>query len=70
MTESSIVSISLYNAMAEKIAVIINNERKDAGIYKEKFNRSALAPGVYFFRTEIQSASGSSIETRPMVISE
>lgn len=48
---SSFVNISIYNALGEKVAELVN-ESKEAGEYEVSFNASDLSSGLYFYKIE------------------
>ncbi len=57
----SLINISLYNIIGEKIAVLINAE-KDEGIYKLTLDDSKLSSGIYFIRMETRTGYSSVIK--------
>lgn len=67
LAEQGIVNLCVFNPMGEKIAVILNNESKDAGSYKVRFDGSGLASGIYFVKLEGQCRGKIFIDTRPII---
>lgn len=64
------VTLSIYNAVGEEIAVLLN-EAKNIGYYSTEFDGSNLTSGVYFYRIKASSASGSGqifVETKKMIL--
>jgi hypothetical protein len=49
LPNESFVSLTVYNILGQRVAVLVNDERP-AGIYEVQFNGSKLASGVYFYR--------------------
>ncbi len=50
--EDGIVKLTIYNLIGEKVITLVD-EQKQAGIYTELFNASALNSGVYFYELRI-----------------
>jgi photosystem II stability/assembly factor-like uncharacterized protein len=61
---NSFVSIKIYNLIGEEIAVLVNNEFKDAGFYEVTFDGINYASGVYFYRIE----AGKFVQSKKMVL--
>jgi len=40
----------------------------NAGSHKAKINASQLSPGMYYYRMNVESKSGSTSKTRTMII--
>lgn len=49
LPEASIVTLSIYNILGEKIATLLN-EKKEAGSYSIDFDASNLSSGVYIYQ--------------------
>ncbi len=64
LPKSSFVTIKIYDAKGSEVAVLINNEYKEAGRYNAMFNGSNLASGIYFYTIE----AGNFTATRKMVL--
>ncbi len=56
--ELSFVSIKLYNLLGEEIKTLVNEE-KEKGNYSINFSGEDLPSGVYFYKLEVNSVSGS-----------
>jgi len=70
LPESGNVSLVIYNSIGDKIAVIIDNESKDAGTYKVQFDGSQLAAGIYMYKIEVQGETRNYVKTRSMIVTE
>ncbi len=70
LPESGSVSLVVYNSIGDKIAVIAENETKDAGTYKVQFDGSQLAAGIYMYKIEVQGVTRNYVKTRSMIITE
>ena len=62
----SIVSLSVYDMFGRRVAVVIDNQTKDAGKYIEQFNASDynIPSGVYYFTLQI----GNIVEKQKMIL--
>jgi len=63
LPKASLVSLSVYDILGREVSVLVN-ERRDAGVYEVKFDGSALASGVYFYRLQ----AGDYVASRKMLI--
>ena len=54
--ELGFVSLKVYNLLGKEVAVLVN-EKLSPGIYKETFNGSNFASGVYFYRLVVSSSN-------------
>jgi hypothetical protein len=61
--EKSIVKITLFNAIGEEVALVLNEE-KESGYHQVEFKAAALPSGVYFYQLQ----AGSFVETKKMVL--
>jgi len=61
--EPGMVLLNVYDILGNEVATLVNEE-KAAGRYKLRFDASALASGLYFYRLQ----SGDFIETKKMVL--
>ena len=57
------VTLTIYDILGNEIATLLNEE-KSPGIYKIKFNATALASGNYIY----QIKAGSYIHSRKMIL--
>jgi hypothetical protein len=48
--KTSNVTMKVYDVLGKEVAVLVNNELKQAGFYTVEFNASNLASGIYFYR--------------------
>lgn len=65
LRERSKVSLVVYNILAQRVAVLVDNEL-DAGEYRFLFNASSLPSGVYIYRL----AAGEFVQQRSMVFTK
>lgn len=71
--QESKISLIVYDILGNEVAVLANNEFREAGTYSIEFNTSELklSSGVYFYQLNaVPSSSGgkSYVETRKMMI--
>lgn len=64
LPQNTYVTIKIYNALGEEVAVLVNNEWKSTGRYSVKFDGSNLASGIYFYHIE----AGTFKDTKKMVL--
>jgi hypothetical protein len=64
LPQDNYVTIKVYNAIGEEIAVLVNNEWKQTGRYSVNFDASNLPSGIYFYTI----TSGSFKDTKKMVL--
>jgi hypothetical protein len=64
LPEQSNVTISIYNVVGQRVAVLVNNEVLEAGIHEVQFNASNLASGTYLYRIQ----ANNFISTRKMLL--
>jgi hypothetical protein len=60
---ASNVRLVVYDLLGREVAVLVN-EQRPAGYYKDSFDASSLASGIYIYRL----TAGSFVETRRMVL--
>lgn len=48
--KTSAVTLKIYDVVGREVAVLVNNELKQPGMYNIDFNASNLASGIYFYR--------------------
>jgi hypothetical protein len=58
--EAADVTLRVYNSLGKEISTIIMNEKLNAGIYEVSFNGHNLSSGIYFYRIESVSLTGTS----------
>jgi hypothetical protein len=56
--------MKVYDVLGKEVAVLVNNELKQAGFYTVEFNASNLASGIYFYRIN----AGDSSAVKKMVL--
>ena len=61
---SSQVDLRIYNLLGQEVAVLINNEELNSGVYKYSFYASQLPSGVYFYRIIAEDF----VETKKMLL--
>jgi hypothetical protein len=57
------VDLSVFDILGRRVSVLVN-DRRDAGVYEEKFDGSNLASGVYFYRLQ----AGDFVQTKKLLI--
>jgi hypothetical protein len=57
------VLLTVYNTLGQKVTALVQGEQ-DAGSYEVKFDGSALASGVYFYRLQ----TGSFVNTKRLLL--
>ncbi len=62
--EKTNVTIIIYDILGRKVKTLVDNEEKVRWKYKVKFDGSALASGVYFYRIQ----AGSFTQTKKMIV--
>ena len=63
LPQRSHVTLTVFNTLGQLVATLVN-ETEDAGNHNVRFDASALASGVYFYRIQ----SGSFVQTKRLVI--
>ena len=63
--EAGFVSLSVFNILGEKIAVLVN-ELKNSGSYEVKFFKQDLIAGIYFYSLSVNGFT----KTRKMVLAK
>jgi hypothetical protein len=61
--EWSMIKLSVYNAIGQEVAILVNEE-KQTGLYTIEFDATELTSGIYFYKLQ----SGNYVETKKMVI--
>jgi|WetSurMetagenome_2_1015567.scaffolds.fasta_scaffold03294_2 hypothetical protein len=63
VAEKSQVTLSVFNALGEKVATLVNDERMP-GYYDVRFTADGIAAGVYFYRI----TAGSFVQTNKLIL--
>jgi len=63
LPERSFVKLTVYNALGQEVAVLVDEE-KSPGKYAVTFDASKLSSGIYFYRLETPKF----IETKKMIL--
>ena len=63
LPRASHVNLTVYDVLGRELSRLVN-ERMDAGYHDVKFDGSALASGVYFFRLQ----AGSYVQTKKLML--
>jgi len=58
------VTLKVYNAMGQLIAVLADNELTGAGVKEVNFNTNGLASGIYFYIIK----AGDFTQTKKMIL--
>lgn len=64
LPNDNFITIRIYNAIGEEVALLVNNEWKTTGRYNVKFDGSHLASGIYFYSI----TAGPFKDTKKMVL--
>jgi len=64
LPQVSDVKLTVYNALGQKVATVLNNQRYTSGMHSVNFDASRLASGVYIYRLE----ANNFIADRKMVL--
>jgi glucose/arabinose dehydrogenase len=71
IVEFALVKLAVYDLLGREVAVLVN-EKKEAGIYKVKFDASGLPSGVYFYRLlarpEREGQGGRYVEAKKLCV--
>ena len=63
LPHKSPVLLTVYNTLGQRVATLVQGQQ-EAGSYEVKFDGSALASGVYFYRLQ----AGSFVQTRKLIL--
>ena len=63
LPQESFVQLNVYNVSGQRVAELVS-ERRPAGVYKEPFDASSLASGIYFYRMQAEGF----VQTRKLVL--
>jgi hypothetical protein len=63
LPRASQVTLSVFDILGREVSVLVN-ERKNAGSHEVKFDGSALASGVYFYRIH----AGDYVATKKLLL--
>jgi hypothetical protein len=66
VAKQSVVSLKIFDVLGREVAVLINNEVKQAGSYNAEFNASNLPSGVYYY----QIKAGDFTDTKKMILTK
>ena len=66
----SVVKLTVYDVQGKEVRTLISNETRTAGAHSFNFNAEGLASGVYFYRIQAESVSGTRTftETRKLTL--
>jgi subtilisin family serine protease len=65
--QTSNVSIDIFNVVGERVANVINNTL-EAGYHQLNFDASNLSSGTYIYQLKANSANGTFVETKKMLL--
>jgi len=69
LPESGEVTVSVFNAIGQQVAILANREQQTAGVYTLNWDAGSAASGVYFYRIEVAGSSGSNfMDVRKMTL--
>jgi ELWxxDGT repeat protein len=63
LPRTSQVNLTVYDILGREVSVLVN-ERRDTGVHEVKFDGSALASGVYFYRIQ----AGTFVATKKLLL--
>ncbi len=63
LPERSTVSLTIYNSLGEKVSILVE-EAQEPGYHDVKFDGTALASGVYFYRIQ----AGDYVATKKLIL--
>lgn len=66
VAKQSVVSLKIFDVLGREIAVLVNNEVKQAGSYNAVFNASNLPSGIYYY----QIKAGDFTDTKKMILTK
>ncbi len=64
LVKSERVTVTVYNALGQVVATLVNNERLDRGAYRVAFEGAKFSSGLYFY----QIKAGSFSEVKKMML--
>lgn len=64
--QPGLVSVLVYNALGQEVAVLANGKKMTAGTHTMEFDASRLGSGVYFYQVQY----GSDVKTGKMVLTK
>ncbi len=67
LAEQKKVTLTVYNRLGNKVAVLVNDELQRPGRYLVKFDASKLPYGIYTARLEIRSENFSALYEEKMI---
>jgi hypothetical protein len=59
LPEGGDVTVSVFNSIGQRVAVLVNNESRAAGAYTVNWDAGSEASGTYFYRIEVTAESGA-----------
>lgn len=65
------VTVKIYDLLGREVAILLNNEFKNAGRYELNWNAGNYASGVYIYRIEVRQAGSATVDyvsTKKMVL--
>ena len=67
------VSVEIYNTLGQRVRILADDERQDAGYYRVEWNGrnedgKSVASGIYFYRLIAESRLGVFIKTQKMML--
>lgn len=70
LSESSVVSLTIYNTLGQEVLKSIESKQMNPGTYSVRFDASGFSSGVYYYRLKILSVTGkefSSIKSMTLI---
>lgn len=64
LASSSDVTLEVFNMLGQKVATLLQNEKRSAGDHNQSFNASSLSSGMYVYRL----STSSFVQSRKMML--
>jgi hypothetical protein len=58
LAEAGPVNLILYNARGQRVATLLDNAQRPAGVHEQRFDAGQVQGGVYFYRLQAGATLG------------